>query len=297
MKIGILSFYPSWQDVSEEELRLRSAAESAGHVAEIIRADDCQLAMITGESALYYKGEPLQEFDLWIPRARIIGNAELHLALVKQLHFHGARLVNGYQAIVRAKNKLRTSQILTKHGLAIPNSLMISSPDNVDIAADKLGGFPLVMKDPYGTYGKGVVLVESLNSARSVLHALMGYYPKPVLMQEFVKESKGSDARIFVVGGKVIAAMQRQALEGDFRSNMELGGEASAYTPTTEEAELACAAARALDLEIAGVDIIQSSRGPLVLEVNANPGFKGLEATTGVDVAAEIVDYVSRSHV
>lgn len=293
MKIGILSFYPSWQDVSEEELRLQQAADERGHEARIIRADECQITLVDGKSTLLEKGEPLEDFDVWIPRARIIGNAELHLAFVKQLKFHGARLVNEYQAIVRAKNKLRTTQILTNEGLAVPQTLVLSSPHFVDVAAEQLGGFPLVMKDPYGTYGKGVVLVESLNSARSVLHALMGYYPKPVLMQEFVKESKGKDARIFVVGGEVVAAMQRQALEGDFRSNMELGGEALPYEPSAEEVELAKKAAAALDLEIAGVDVIQSKNGPLVLEVNANPGFKGLEATTGIDVAGAIIDHVS----
>lgn len=294
MRIGILSFYPSWQESSPEELRLVEAAAQQGYEAEIVRAVDCQMTF-KGGSDILYRGESIPQFDAWIPRARIIGKAELHLAVVKELGLKGERLVNEYAPIVRAKNKLRTTQILTDAGVPVPNSVAVSSIEWLEAASEQLGGFPLIMKDPYGTYGKGVVLIESLQSGRSILQALTGYYPKPILLQEFVKESGGADTRVFVVGGKVVAAMERKAQGGDFRSNLELGGEARSVEVSSEQEQIALAAAKALNLEIAGVDLIQSSRGPLVLEVNANPGFKGLEASTGVDVAGAIIRYVVES--
>lgn len=290
MKIGVLSFFPSKQEVNQEERRLLEAARQQGYQAEIIRADACQIVFGETSCELLHEGRAL-DCDVYIPRARVIERAELHLAAVKQLQLEGAKLVNGYQAIVRAKNKLRTIQLLSQSGIAHPESIALSSVAELPRAAEALGGFPLILKDPNGTYGRGVILVEGLQSAKATLQYMIGPFPRPVLLQEFIEESGGKDARLFMVGGKLIAAMQRQSKSGDFRSNIELGGVGEAYAPSQQEIELAQAAVKCLDLDVAGVDIIQSKSGPMVLEVNANPGFKALEACTGVDVAGAIIEF------
>jgi len=195
------------------------------------------------------------------------------------------------QALVRSRDKLRSLQLLARAGVGIPKTAIASIPKNIDLVLEQVGGTPVVIKLLEGTQGLGVILAETKKSAKSVIESFM-VLKANILVQEFIEEAEGADIRAFVIDGKVVGAIKRQGGQGEFRSNLHRGGKATAIKLTAEEEETAIKAVRRLNLGIAGVDMLQSSRGPLVMEVNASPGLEGIETTTGIDVAGKIIEYI-----
>ncbi|MGD8831813.1 MAG: 30S ribosomal protein S6--L-glutamate ligase, partial [Pseudomonadales bacterium] len=214
-------------------------------------------------------------------------------AVVRQFETMETYCVNGSVAITRSRDKLRSLQMLAERGVGIPNTAFANSPDDIEGLIREVGGPPLVVKLLEGTQGLGVVLAETRKAAKSVIQGFMGL-SADILVQEFIEEAGGSDIRCFVVGNRVIAAMQRTAPEGDFRSNLHRGGVAELVRLTPEERAMAANAARILGLRVAGVDLLRSNRGPLVMEVNSSPGLRGIEEATKRDVAGIIIEYAEK---
>ncbi len=292
MKIGILSYYAANKRSSTEELRLMKEARELGHQARVIRVSRCQLIYDGDHPSVLFNEKPFPKFDVIIARVSVLQHVELHTAILKQFELMGIPVVNGSRPINRAKNKLHTMQVLNHHGIAVPKTIVIRSQKYLDWAIKQVGGLPVIMKTPFGSYGSGVVIAESKRSLVSSLDAIWSAYDiNIVLIQEYIKESKGKDLRLFVVGGKVVATMMRAASKGEFRSNIELGGAGEKVDITPEEEESAIRSTEVLGLEVSGVDIVRSNKGPLVLEVNANPGFKKLEEVSGLNVARAIIEY------
>ncbi|MBT4385199.1 RimK family alpha-L-glutamate ligase [Candidatus Peregrinibacteria bacterium] len=291
MKIGILSFRPLRKKASKEALRLRQVALAMGHKLQIFRVDSCQLVYDGRGERVFYNGKKFPKIDVLIPRAGIINNVDLRLAPLKQFQLMHMPVVNEYMPIARAKNKLRTMQILHSLGIPTPRTVALNGLASLNMAIDAVGGAPVILKDPFGSFGRGVVIAETKRAAKSVLGMTNLGFGRSIMIQEYVEESGGRDTRVFVVGDKVIAGMERCAQAEEFRSNVELGGATNAIEVSDKYAKIALASTRALGLEVAGVDIIESKKGPVVLEVNANPGFKALEAVTGIDVATPIIEY------
>jgi len=289
MKIGILS--------RKKELystrRMVEAAEKRGHDVRVIDPLRCYMNIGGKKPSIHFKGESLIGFDAIIPR---VGASVTFYgtAVVRQFEMMGVYCVNESQAISRARDKLRSMQLMAREGLGLPITGFAHSPDDKQDLMSLIGQPPYIIKLLEGTQGKGVVLTETLKAAESVIDAfrnLDAYF----LVQEFIAEAGGSDIRCFVVGDKVVASMMRTAREGEFRSNLHRGGKAIAVTITPEERETALKAARIMGLNIAGVDIIRAKQGPLVLEVNSSPGLEGIEKSTEQDVAGEIIEFVERT--
>ena len=270
--------------------RLVEAARARGHTVRVLDPLRCYMRIAANGFAMHYKGKPLKGYDAVIPRIGTsvsrYGNAVLH-----QFELMGSFTPNPSVAIMRARDKLRCHQLLAAEGIGMPATVFGDNPDDTADLLSMLGPPPHVIKLNEGTQGAGVMLTEKLSSSRSVVEALRGLYAT-FLVQEFVAEAQGSDLRCLVVGDRVVAAMRREAPEGDFRANLHRGGSAAPAKPSARERALAVRAARVLGLGVAGVDLVHSDRGPLVLEVNASPGLEGVEAVSGVDVAGAIVDYV-----
>lgn len=287
MNIAVLSRNPNLYSTK----RLVEAIEQSGHKARVIDHLRCSLVADKAPQVLY-KGVPLTDIDAIIPR---IGSSVTHYgsAVVRQFEMMGKIVVNPSISIVRSRDKLRSVQIFSKYGVPIPRTVFASHPRYIDTIIEQIGGAPLVIKLLSGTQGIGVVLAETRKAATSVLEAFYGLNAD-ILIQEFIKEAGGSDIRAFVVNGKVVGAMKRQGAEGEFRSNLHRGGTASSIKLTREEKEIAINAAKAMGLSVAGVDMLPSERGPLVLEVNSSPGLEGIENATGKDIAGTIVKYIEK---
>ena len=288
MKIAILSNGPG----NYSTKRLKEEAIKRGHEVEVIKYRDCYASIEQNNPTVSYRGEDLKSFDAIIPR--ISANMTRYgTAIVRQLEMQGIYTISSSIAINRARDKLRSSQVLARAGVGLPKTVVSRNTTDIDDLLDHLGGTPVIIKLARGTHGNGVVLAETKKAAKSVLQAfyLTNDDGTNILLQEFVKESAGTDIRVFVVGGRVIASMKRQSLDDDFRSNLHKGGEGTIVKLTEEERKMAIKAARAMGLNVAGVDMMRSDRGPLILEVNASPGF-GIEKVTGRDVASPIIEYV-----
>jgi ribosomal protein S6--L-glutamate ligase len=272
--------------------RLVEAAHSRGHTVRVIDPLRCYMRISPGLAEIHYKGKVLEGFDAIIPR---IGASITFYgtAVVRQFESMGVYTVNGSDAIGRARDKLRSMQLLSQQGIGLPTTVCADSPDDTDDLVAMLGEPPHVLKLVEGTQGQGVVLAETESASISLAEAFRGVRAH-FLMQEFIREAKGSDVRCFVVGGKVIATMMRRAREGEFRSNLHRGGSGSRVKLTREEQNTAVRAAATMGLGVAGVDLLRSERGPLVLEVNSSPGLEGIETVSGIDVAGIIIDYVDR---
>lgn len=287
MKIGILSFRPRNKKASEEEIRLKKEAQALGHKAKIYRVSNFHMVYDSSSPCLIYDGKPFVKCDVVLTRPSVLLNVELHIAIVDQMQIMGIPLFNDYSSILFAKNKVKTMQILDSKKIPIPKTVLLQRQDDIKSAVKLLGGFPVIVKQPYGSFGNGVVIVESMRALNSFL-----VWDKPMyLLQQFVKYAKGRDFRIFVVNGKVVGSMMRSAKKGEFRSNIELGGKGGTADITEEEADIAIRSIEALGLEYGGVDVIRANGLPVVLEVNSNPGFKALETATGVNIAKEIVTH------
>lgn len=288
MKIAILSNGPG----NYSTKRLKEEAIARGHDVTIIKYRDCYASIEKNNPTVSYRGEDLGKFDAIIPR--IAANMTRYgTAIVRQLEMQGVYTVSSSLAINRSRDKLRSLQLLAKAGVGIPKTVVSRNSTDIDSLLDKLGGMPVIIKLARGTHGNGVVLAETKKAAKSVLQAfyLTNEDGTNILLQEFVAESAGTDIRALVVGGRVVASMKRQSLDDDFRSNLHKGGEGKTIKLTEEERKMAVKAAKAMGLNIAGVDMMRSDRGPLILEVNASPGF-GIEKVTGRDVASPIIEYI-----
>jgi ribosomal protein S6--L-glutamate ligase len=272
--------------------RLKEEALKRGHEVKIIKYRDCYASIEQNNPTVSYRGEDLGTFDAIIPRIAAY-MTRYGTAIVRQLEMQGVYSVSSSIAINRSRDKLRSMQLLAKAGVGIPKTVVSRNSTDIDDLLEKVGGTPVIIKLASGTHGNGVVLADSKKAAKSVLQAfyLSNEDGTNVLLQEFVKESAGTDIRAFVVGSRVIASMKRQSLDDDFRSNLHKGGEGVPIKLTEEERKTAIKAAKAMGLNVAGVDMMRSERGPLVLEVNASPGF-GVEQVTGRNVAAPIIEYV-----
>lgn len=290
MKIAILS---RRQDLYSTQ-RLVAAATERGYQADVIDTLRCYMNITSVQPTIHYKGASLDHYDAVIPR---IGASITFYgtAVVRQLEMMGVFCVNDSVAINRARDKLRCLQILSKKGIGLPSTGFAHSLDEIKDLINMVGGPPLVIKFLEGTQGIGVILVETAKAARSVLEAFMGLKVN-IMVQEYIKEANGADIRCFVVGNEVVASMKRQAgSPEEFRSNLHRGGTAMAVDITEEERTMAIRAANIIGLNIAGVDIVRSHRGPLIMEVNASPGLEGIEKTTGIDVAGKTIEFIANA--
>lgn len=273
--------------------RLVEAGRARGHEVSAVDHVKCDLVIARKDPHVLFRGHRLEDVDAIIPR---IGASVTFYgaAVVRQFEAMKVFTTVESQSLVRSRDKLRSLQILSKAGVDMPRTLFTNYSKDVAMAVEQVGGAPCIIKLLEGTQGLGVVLAESKKAAVAVVEAFNTLKAR-VIVQEFIKEAKGEDIRAFVVDGAIVGAMRRRGRDGEFRSNLHRGGVAELIDLAPEEEEMAVHAARALGLRVAGVDMIQSSRGPLVLEVNASPGLEGIERATGKDIAAEIITYVERS--
>lgn len=291
MNIAILSRKKSLYSTR----RLVEAAESRGHAVRVLDHLHCFMDITSDKPSIHYKDEEFHgsDFDAVIPR---IGASVTFYgtSVVRQFEMMNVYSVNESVAITRARDKLRSLQLLSRKNVGIPATAFAHSPDDIDGLIREVGGAPCVIKLLEGTQGIGVVLAETKKAAESVIQAFMGLKSN-ILVQEFIKESKGSDLRCFVVGGKVIAAMQRTAPEGEFRSNIHRGGTAQLVKLSAAERRTAVNAAKVMGLNVCGVDLLRSDRGPLVMEVNSSPGLEGIEGATKKDIAELIIEFIENN--
>ncbi len=273
---------------------LVAAAAKRGHETRVFDTLQFDIRLSRRTPELLYQGEALGPIDAVIPR---IGASITFygLAVVRQFEMKGVYCVNESQAIARSRDKLRCLQILSRHDIGMPPTVYTRQADHVPSCIRHVDGPPVVVKLLQGTQGVGVVLAESEVAANSVIEAFQGL-DQNILIQKYVREAKGADIRALVVGRRVVAAMKRQAVRGEFRSNLHRGGKSSNVRLRAEYRKAALAAARVLGLRVAGVDMIESDEGPMIMEVNSSPGLEGIERTTGVDVAGAIIDYVEHEH-
>ena len=274
--------------------RLVEAARERHHTVRVLDPLRCYLRISSDGFEMHHKGRPIAGYTAVIPR---IGASitRYGTAVLRQFELMGSYTPNSSDAIARARDKLRSHQLLAAQGIGLPVTVFGDNPDDTVDLLSMLGPPPHVIKLNEGTQGAGVMLTEKPSASRSVIEALRGLYAN-FLVQEFIAEAKGADLRCFVVGGEVVASMRRQAPKGDFRSNLHRGGSAKAVRVSEAEQATAVRAASVLGLGVAGVDLIRSRRGPLVLEVNSSPGLEGIEAATGIDIAGRIVDHVVSGH-
>jgi ribosomal protein S6--L-glutamate ligase len=290
MKLAILSNGPG----NYSTKRLVEEATKRGHNVKVIKYKNCYLSLDDKHPDVYYEGEKLEKFDAILPRISN-GMTRYGCAVVRQFEMQGVWTSAPSVAITRARDKLRAAQILAKYDVDTPKTLVSRNTSDIDDLLEQIG-LPVIIKLATGTHGNGVILADTRKAAKSALQAFYLYNEDGtnILLQEYIKESAGTDIRAFVVGSKVVASMQRKSLNDDFRSNLHKGGEGVSIKLTDTEKKIAVRAAKAMGLHIAGVDMMRSKRGPLILEVNASPGF-GIERVTGRNVAAPIIEYIEHN--
>lgn len=290
MDIGLLSVSMNVYSTK----RIAEEAENNGHYIEQIDHTKCSVKLGSGNPQIYLRDENItEEFDAIIPRigAKVTRHGA---AIVKQFEMSGIFSTARSLGITRARNKVRTLQIMARKGIPIPETVFSINPDNIEQQIEFLGGTPVIIKLQEGTQGLGVILAETKKSAKSIIDTFYKM-DTSILIQKYIEESNGEDIRIFVVGNKVVASMKRLSAVGEFRSNVHRGGDTEIIKPTEEERSIALNAVRHLGLGVAGVDLIRSKNGPLLIEVNASPGLQGIEAATNVNIAKEIIHYVERN--
>ena len=290
MKLAILSN----GNANYSTTRLVEEAEKRGHDVQVIKYKNCYLSLDDKHPDVYYKGKKLEGFDAILPR---IANymTRYGCAVVRQFEMQGVYTSAASVAITRARDKLRAAQILAKYDVDTPKTLVSRNTSDIDDLLEQIG-LPVIIKLASGTHGNGVILADTKKAAKSALQAFYLYNEDGtnILLQEYIKESAGVDIRAFVVGGRVVASMKRESLDDDFRSNLHKGGLGTPIKLTPVEKKMAIKAAKAMGLHICGVDLMRSNHGPLVLEVNASPGF-GIEKVTGRDVASKIIEYIEHN--
>ncbi|MFG6137716.1 30S ribosomal protein S6--L-glutamate ligase [Halomonas sp. B23F22_10] len=273
--------------------RLIEAAEQRGHTTRVVDTLRCYMSIASHQPSIHYKGEQLEPFDAVIPR---IGASVTFYgcAVLRQFEMMNTPVLNDSVSITRSRDKLRSLQLLSRKGIGLPVTGFAHSPDDIPDLITMVRGAPLVIKLLEGTQGIGVVLAETNQAAESVIQAFMGMKAN-IMVQEYIKEAKGADIRCLVIGDKVVASMKRQAAEGEFRSNLHRGGSASVIRITPEERSTAIRAAKAMGLRVAGVDLLRSNHGPVIMEVNSSPGLQGIETATGKDIAGLIIEHLEKS--
>ncbi|MBL7834916.1 MAG: 30S ribosomal protein S6--L-glutamate ligase [Cyclobacteriaceae bacterium] len=291
MNIAILSTGPRLYSTR----RLKEAGEKRGHRVEIIDHMKCVLYIEKQNPVVLYQGRKLDYFDAIIPR---IGASVTFYgaAVVRQFEMMKVFTAVESQALIRSRDKLRSLQILSRAGLGLPKTIFMDYSKDTEGVVESVGGAPVVIKLLEGTQGLGVVLAENKKAAQSVIEAFHGLKTR-IIVQEFIKEAKGADIRAFIVDGEVVGAMRRQAKEGEFRSNLHRGGTATVVKLSRAEKHAAITAAKKMGLGVAGVDMLPSKRGPLILEVNSSPGLEGIEGATKVDIAGRIFQYLEKNAV
>ena len=290
LRIGLLASNPELYS----NKRIMEAGEMRGHQMEFLNIKECYMKLDADTPEIHYRGgRILDKFDAIIPRIRP-SITFYGCALTRQFEALKVYCLNSAAAITQSRDKLYSLQLLLNHGVDIPTTGFANSPLDTDDLIKMVGGSPLIVKLLEGTQGKGVVLAETKKAAESVINAFKSLNAN-ILVQEFIKEANGKDLRLFVIDGKVVAAIQREAVAGEFRANIHLGGTASIIKPTSEEKRIAIKAAKAMDLKVAGVDIIRSSKGPLLLEVNSSPGLEGIEGATNKDIAGEMIKAIEKN--
>ena len=289
MKIAILSRDTTLYSTN----RLKEAGEQRGHEVRVIDYLRCYMNITSRKPLVIFQGKELEGFDAIIPR---IGASHTFYgsAVVRQFELLGTFTANESQAITRSRDKLRSLQLLSRNGIALPVTGFAHSTKDIDGLLDTVGGAPVVVKLLEGTQGVGVVLAETKKAAESVIAAFR-QLDANILVQEYIKEAGGSDVRVIVVGGRVVAAIKRTGAAGDFRSNLHRGGTAEKIRLTPEERSIAVRSAKTLGLNVSGVDLLQSNHGPVVMEVNSSPGLEGVEGATGVDVAGKIIEFLEKN--
>ena len=289
MRIAILSRNPSLYSTR----RLVEACKQRDHTVDVLNTLKCYMDIAAHRPSVHYQGKELEPYDAVIPR---IGASVTFYgaAVLRQFEMMGAYPLNESVAINRSRDKLRALQIMARAGIGLPLTGFAHSPDNTKDLIKLVGGAPLVVKLLEGTQGKGVVLAETHKAAESLIDAFRNLDAN-FLVQEFIKEAGGADIRCLVVGTKVVAAMKRQAKEGEFRSNLHRGGTASLIRLTPEERSTAVRSAKKMGLNVAGVDLLRSNHGPVVLEVNSSPGLEGIETATGKDIASLIIQFIEKN--
>ncbi len=289
MKIAVLSTNPNLYSTR----RLVEAGIERGHEMPIYNHKRCYMNIVSSSPSMHYNGESIEGVDAIIPR---IGASISFYgsAVVRQFEVMGVYSVNESVAITRSRDKLRASQLLARKGIGLPKTGFANAPGDTDDLLELVGGAPVVIKLLEGTQGVGVVLAETKKAAESVIEAFRGLKAN-FMVQEFIKEAGGADLRCLVVGDKVVAAMMRQGKEGEFRSNLHRGGTAKLIKITPEERKTAVRSAQLMGLNVAGVDLLRSSRGPVVMEVNSSPGLEGIENATQKDVAGMIIEFIEKN--
>ena len=289
MKIAVLSTNAYLYSTQ----RLVQAGSERNHHVEVVNHLKCNLITEENNPSVHYKGRALDDMDAVIPR--IGASATFYgSAVIRQFEMRHIFSAVESQALLRSRDKLRSLQILARAGLGLPKTVFTNYSNQLDEIIDGVGGTPLIVKLLEGTQGLGVVLAENRKAAKSVIEAFNGLKAR-IIVQEYIKEAGGADLRVLVVDGEVVGAMKRQAKEGEFRSNLHRGGSAKVVALTPEEEQIAIAAAKAMDLGVAGVDILQSNRGPLIIEVNSSPGLEGIEGATGEDIAGKVIQYLEKN--
>lgn len=271
---------------------LKEAAETRGHTLDIINTLRCYMNIVSQNPEIYYNGEKLEGYDAVIPR---IGASITFygMAVLRQFEMQGVYPLNESVGIGRSRDKLRSMQLLARDGIGLPTTTFAHDPKQTEEVLDLAGGAPVVIKLLEGTQGIGVVLADTKRSAKSVVEAFRGAGVN-ILVQEFIKEAGGTDIRAIVIGGKVVAAMKRTGAAGDFRSNLHRGGTAEIIKLTAKERTTAIKSAKAMGLNVCGVDMLRAERGPVVMEVNSSPGLEGVEKATGLDIAGMIISHIEK---
>jgi ribosomal protein S6--L-glutamate ligase len=289
MKIAMLARNPNLYS----HKRLKEAAEQRGHQLDIINTLQCYMNIASRRPEVYYNGEKLEGYDAVIPR---IGASVTFygMAVLRQFEMQGVYPLNESVGIGRSRDKLRSMQLLARDGIGLPVTTFAHDPKQTDEVLRLAGGAPVVIKLLEGTQGIGVVLADTNRSAKSVVEAFRGAGVN-ILLQEFIKEAGGTDIRAIVVGGKVVAAMKRTGAAGDFRSNLHRGGSAEVIKLSPEERSTAIRSAKAMGLNVCGVDMLRANHGPVVMEVNSSPGLEGVEKATGLDIAGKIIEYIEKN--
>ena len=289
MKIAVLS--TNRQLYSTQ--RLVEAGEARGHKMPVINHKRCYMNIVSSKPSVHYNGEAIEGVDAIIPR--IGASITFHgAAVVRQFEVMGVYSVNESVAITRSRDKLRSLQLLSRKGIGLPKTGFANAPGDTDDLLKIVGGAPVVIKLLEGTQGVGVVLAETKKAAESVIEAFRGLKAN-FMVQEFIKEAGGADIRCFVIGDKVVASMMRKGREGEFRSNLHRGGSAKLVKISPEERRTAVRSAKIMGLNVAGVDLLRSDRGPVVMEVNSSPGLEGIEKATGKDVAGMIIEFIEKN--
>ena len=290
MDIGLLSVSMNVYSTK----RIAEEAETLGHYIEQIDHTKCSVKLGSGKPQIFCHGENITNvFDAIIPRigAKVTKHG---VAIVKQFEMNGVFSTARSLSISRARNKVRTLQIMARKGIPIPETLFSINPDDIEEQIELLGGMPVIIKLQEGTQGLGVILAETKKSAKSIIDTFYKM-DTSILIQRYIEESNGEDVRIIVVGNKIVASMKRTSALGEFRSNVHRGGGAEPIKPSAKERHIALNAAKHLGLGVAGVDLIRSKKGPLLIEVNASPGLQGIEAATGINIAKEIILFVEKN--